>query len=138
MESLFIIKLSHLYILQLDKHLFHYKWKCFDSPFTVDTWSWHQVSPNSVLTKNNPPIDLFQDCKYVCLSGFLFLRFFAPAILSPKLFFLRDHHPDKYVGRTLTLLAKVNKCFEKSFVCGSRTKAGLVLHSCKGKAVFFD
>ncbi|XP_071789883.1 rasGAP-activating-like protein 1 isoform X1 [Asterias amurensis] len=46
------------------------------------------------------------DCKYVCLSGFLFLRFFAPAILSPKLFFLRDHHPDKYVGRTLTLLAK--------------------------------
>ncbi|XP_022103860.1 rasGAP-activating-like protein 1 isoform X3 [Acanthaster planci] len=46
------------------------------------------------------------DCKYLCLSGFLFLRFFAPAILSPKLFFLRDQHPDKYVGRTLTLLAK--------------------------------
>ncbi|XP_070571992.1 rasGAP-activating-like protein 1 isoform X2 [Ptychodera flava] len=47
-----------------------------------------------------------EDIKYLCISGFLFLRFFAPAILSPKLFSLREQHADKYVSRTLTLLAK--------------------------------
>ncbi|XP_077995563.1 rasGAP-activating-like protein 1 isoform X2 [Glandiceps talaboti] len=47
-----------------------------------------------------------EDIKYLCISGFLFLRFFAPAILSPKLFSLRELHADKYICRTLTLLAK--------------------------------
>ncbi|KAK3710178.1 hypothetical protein QZH41_010566 [Actinostola sp. cb2023] len=47
------------------------------------------------------------DLKYQTISGFLFLRFFAPAILGPKLFSLRDHHADKTTARTLTLLAKI-------------------------------
>ncbi|XP_072034910.1 rasGAP-activating-like protein 1 isoform X2 [Amphiura filiformis] len=47
-----------------------------------------------------------EEWQYLCMSGFFFLRFFAPAVLSPKLFFLRDQHPNKHTGRTLTLLAK--------------------------------
>uniref|UniRef100_F6SXY6 RAS protein activator like 1 n=1 Tax=Monodelphis domestica TaxID=13616 RepID=F6SXY6_MONDO len=47
-----------------------------------------------------------EDVKYVAISGFLFLRFFAPAILTPKLFDLRDHHADPQTSRSLLLLAK--------------------------------
>ena len=49
----------------------------------------------------------WQDAKYLAISGFLFLRFFAPAILTPKLFDLRDQHADPQTGRSLLLLAKV-------------------------------
>ncbi|XP_020614475.1 rasGAP-activating-like protein 1 isoform X2 [Orbicella faveolata] len=48
----------------------------------------------------------YEDSKYTAVSGFLFLRFFAPAILGPKLFGLRENHADKNVSRTLTILAK--------------------------------
>nr|XP_034345356.1 rasGAP-activating-like protein 1 isoform X3 [Arvicanthis niloticus] len=47
-----------------------------------------------------------QDVKYLATSGFLFLRFFAPAILTPKLFDLRDQHADPQTSRSLLLLAK--------------------------------
>ena len=50
---------------------------------------------------------LSQDSKYTAVSGFLFLRFYVPAILGPKLFGLRENHADKNVSRTLTILAKV-------------------------------
>ncbi|CDQ56338.1 unnamed protein product [Oncorhynchus mykiss] len=48
-----------------------------------------------------------EDVKYLAISGFFFLRFFAPAILTPKLFHLRDQHADTRTSRTLLLLAKV-------------------------------
>ncbi|CAB1319676.1 unnamed protein product, partial [Coregonus sp. 'balchen'] len=47
-----------------------------------------------------------KDVKYLAISGFFFLRFFAPAILTPKLFHLRDQHADTRTSRTLLLLAK--------------------------------
>lgn len=48
----------------------------------------------------------YEDSKYTAVSGFLFLRFYVPAILGPKLFGLRENHADKNVSRTLTILAK--------------------------------
>lgn len=42
-----------------------------------------------------------------CLSAFIFLRFFCPAILNPKLFSLTKDHQTGSVQRTHTLLAKV-------------------------------
>ncbi|XP_062942754.1 rasGAP-activating-like protein 1 isoform X4 [Cynocephalus volans] len=47
-----------------------------------------------------------EDVKYLAISGFLFLRFFAPAILTPKLFDLWDQHADPQTSRSLLLLAK--------------------------------
>jgi Ras GTPase-activating protein 3 len=44
--------------------------------------------------------------QYTAVSGFIFLRFFAPAILSPRLFQLRSEIPTPVVARTLTLISK--------------------------------
>jgi len=44
--------------------------------------------------------------KYTVVSGFIFLRFFCPAILGPKLFNLMDEHPSVETNRTLILIAK--------------------------------
>ncbi|KAG5418632.1 BUD2 [Candida metapsilosis] len=42
-----------------------------------------------------------------CVSAFLFLRFFCPAILNPKLFYLAKNHQTGSTQRTLTLIAKI-------------------------------
>ncbi|XP_059719119.1 rasGAP-activating-like protein 1 isoform X6 [Haemorhous mexicanus] len=47
-----------------------------------------------------------EEVQYFSISGFLFLRFFAPAVLTPKLFGLREQHAEPCTGRTLLLLAK--------------------------------
>lgn len=65
--------------------------------------------PHSWIFLSNLP-SFLQDVKYLAISGFFFLRFFAPAILTPKLFQLRDQHADTRTSRTLLLLAKV--CFQ--------------------------
>ncbi|NWH73988.1 RASL1 protein, partial [Piaya cayana] len=52
------------------------------------------------------PSEQHEDVRYFSISGFLFLRFFAPAVLTPKLFSLREQHADPRTGRTLLLLAK--------------------------------
>jgi RAS protein activator-like 1 len=48
-----------------------------------------------------------EDTRFIAVTGFIFLRFFVPAILSPKLFALRDEHADQRTERTLKLTAKV-------------------------------
>ncbi|CAG5116470.1 unnamed protein product, partial [Candidula unifasciata] len=53
------------------------------------------------------PEEVFEDVPYTAVSGFIFLRFFAPAVMSPKLFSLSDQHPNSKVIRTFTLLAKI-------------------------------
>ncbi|XP_066492571.1 ras GTPase-activating protein 4-like [Tiliqua scincoides] len=52
------------------------------------------------------PEDKDQNVKFVAITSFLCLRFFSPAIMSPKLFHLRDKHADARTSRTLLLLAK--------------------------------
>lgn len=50
-----------------------------------------------------------QDVRYTAVSSFIFLRFFAPAILSPNLFHLRPHHPVSLMVNPLTPSAGVSK-----------------------------
>uniref|UniRef100_A0A665T569 RAS p21 protein activator 2 n=1 Tax=Echeneis naucrates TaxID=173247 RepID=A0A665T569_ECHNA len=44
--------------------------------------------------------------QYSAVSSFVFLRFFAVAVLSPHTFQLRSHHPEPEISRTLTLISK--------------------------------
>ncbi|XP_048025441.1 ras GTPase-activating protein 2 isoform X2 [Megalobrama amblycephala] len=44
--------------------------------------------------------------QYSAVSSFIFLRFFAVAVLSPHTFQLISHHPDPEISRTLTLISK--------------------------------
>ncbi|KAF1987560.1 Rho GTPase activation protein, partial [Aulographum hederae CBS 113979] len=50
--------------------------------------------------------DFLRTVQYSSVSGFLFLRFFCPAVLNPKLFGLLKDHPKPAGRRTLTLIAK--------------------------------
>lgn len=50
--------------------------------------------------------DFLRSVSYSSVSGFLFLRFFCPAILNPKLFGLVKDHPKANARRTFTLIAK--------------------------------
>ncbi|KAM8797318.1 ras GTPase-activating protein 4-like [Eudromia elegans] len=47
-----------------------------------------------------------QSVKFIAVTSFLCLRFFSPAIMTPKLFHLRETHADARTARTLLLLAK--------------------------------
>uniref|UniRef100_A0A4W3HS68 RAS p21 protein activator 2 n=1 Tax=Callorhinchus milii TaxID=7868 RepID=A0A4W3HS68_CALMI len=44
--------------------------------------------------------------RYSSVSSFVFLRFFAVAVVSPHSFHLRPHHPDAQTSRALTLISK--------------------------------
>ncbi|KAK5668243.1 hypothetical protein QVD99_005279 [Batrachochytrium dendrobatidis] len=48
-----------------------------------------------------------EQVKYPAISGFLFLRFFCPAIISPHQFGLTNDIPTGNVLRTLTMIAKI-------------------------------
>ena len=74
----------------------------------------YSIAPWCALS-GSPPMS--QDVPYLAVTGFLFLRFFVPAILSPKLFALREEHSDQRTERTLKLIAKVThvwkqQCFQ--------------------------
>ncbi|XP_063697126.1 GTPase-activating protein [Culicoides brevitarsis] len=47
-----------------------------------------------------------KEVRFSVVSGFIFLRFFAPAILGPKLFDLTNEPLDAQTTRTLTLISK--------------------------------
>ncbi|RZF38857.1 hypothetical protein LSTR_LSTR015632 [Laodelphax striatellus] len=47
-----------------------------------------------------------KEVRYSVISGFIFLRFFAPAILGPRLFDLTNEQIDTQLNRTLTLISK--------------------------------
>ncbi|XP_075296183.1 ras GTPase-activating protein 4 isoform X2 [Opisthocomus hoazin] len=57
-----------------------------------------------------------QRAKFVAVTSFLCLRFFSPAIMTPKLFHLREMHADARTSRTLLLLAKQGIAQMKDFI----------------------
>ncbi|KAI1235833.1 hypothetical protein IHE44_0001922 [Lamprotornis superbus] len=61
--------------------------------------------------------------QYSAVSSFVFLRFFAVAVVSPHTFHLRPHHPDAQTSRTLTLISKAIQTLGS---WGSLTKTKLV------------
>ena len=52
------------------------------------------------------PSEKIQEVRYTAVSGFIFLRFFCPAILGPKLFGVMNEHPTEKTARLLTLVSK--------------------------------
>lgn len=68
----------------------------------------------------SPHLCRLQHTKFVAVTSFLCLRFFSPAIMTPKLFHLRETHADARTSRTLLLLAKVG--------WGGRGEGGAVTH----------
>jgi hypothetical protein len=64
--------------------------------------------------------DFLRTVAYTAVSGFLFLRFICPAILSPKLFGLLRDHPRPKAQRTLTLIAKVLQKMSNMSTFGKR------------------
>ncbi|CAH0558267.1 unnamed protein product [Brassicogethes aeneus] len=57
--------------------------------------------------------------RYSVISGFIFLRFFAPAILGPKLFDLTTQQIDCQTNRTLTLISKTIQSLGNLVSCRS-------------------
>lgn len=55
-----------------------------------------------------------------CITGFLFLRFFCPVILNPKLFFLTKDHQTGEIKRTLTLISKILLTFSNRVLFGAK------------------
>ncbi|KAL4660578.1 ras GTPase-activating protein 4-like [Arapaima gigas] len=51
----------------------------------------------------------YRKVKFIAVTSFLCLRFISPAIMSPKLFHLREKHADARTSRTLLLLAKATQ-----------------------------
>ncbi|MCJ1415129.1 hypothetical protein MMC32_001460 [Xylographa parallela] len=64
--------------------------------------------------------DFLRTVGYSSVSGFLFLRFFCPAVLNPKLFGLLKDHPRPRAQRTLTLIAKALQTLANMTSFGSK------------------
>ncbi|ORX78226.1 Rho GTPase activation protein [Basidiobolus meristosporus CBS 931.73] len=61
-----------------------------------------------------------QSVRYTCVSGFIFLRLFCPALLNPKQFQLVKEQPDARTRRTLTLLAKTTQSLANLSDCNPK------------------
>nr|XP_028563771.1 ras GTPase-activating protein 4B isoform X2 [Podarcis muralis] len=68
------------------------------------------------------PEEKDQNVKFIAITSFLCLRFFSPAIMSPKLFHLQEKHADARTSRTLLLLAKAVQNVGNMDAGVSRTK----------------
>ncbi|KAL7987016.1 hypothetical protein Chor_005935 [Crotalus horridus] len=68
------------------------------------------------------PEEKNQNVKFIAITSFLCLRFFSPAIMSPKLFHLREKHADAHTSRALLLLAKAVQNVGNMDTSISRTK----------------
>ncbi|XP_044531566.1 ras GTPase-activating protein 4-like [Gracilinanus agilis] len=68
------------------------------------------------------PENKHQNLKFIAVTSFLCLRFFSPAIMSPKLFHLREKHADARTSRTLLLLAKAVQNVGNMDTLASRAK----------------
>ncbi|KNC53949.1 Rasa2 protein [Thecamonas trahens ATCC 50062] len=58
----------------------------------------------------------------IAVSGFLFLRFFCPAVMGPKVFGLADAHPGRPTARGLVLIAKTLQCLANLVRFGDKEK----------------
>ncbi|KAF4550510.1 putative GTPase-activating protein 6 [Elsinoe fawcettii] len=64
--------------------------------------------------------DFLRTVSYSSVSGFLFLRFFCPAVLSPKLFGLLKEDPKPRAKRTFVLIAKSLQTMANMATFGSK------------------
>ena len=74
--------------------------------------------------------ELHEEVGYTAISGFIFLRFFAPAILNPKLFSLRPENP---VSHYMNMYMYYNvTCTCVVINCATRTQLScLQISTCK-------
>ncbi|TFK12840.1 protein ripply2 [Platysternon megacephalum] len=70
------------------------------------------------------PENKHKNVKFIAVTSFLCLRFFSPAVMSPKLFHLREKHADARTSRTLLLLAKAIQTVGNMDAAASRAKEG--------------
>ncbi|XP_067393920.1 ras GTPase-activating protein 4-like isoform X4 [Emydura macquarii macquarii] len=70
------------------------------------------------------PENKHKNVKFIAVTSFLCLRFFSPAIMSPKLFHLWEKHADARTSRTLLLLAKAIQTVGNMDTVASRAKEG--------------
>uniref|UniRef100_A0A8D0H241 Ras GTPase-activating protein 4 n=1 Tax=Sphenodon punctatus TaxID=8508 RepID=A0A8D0H241_SPHPU len=70
------------------------------------------------------PEEKHKNVKFIAVTSFLCLRFFSPAIMSPKLFHLREKHADARSSRALLLLAKAIQNVGNMDTAASRAKEG--------------
>ncbi|KAI9692723.1 MAG: hypothetical protein M1820_009428 [Bogoriella megaspora] len=64
--------------------------------------------------------DFLRTVRFSSVSGFVFLRFFCPAVLNPKLFGLLKDHARPRARRTLTLIAKALQGLANMTTFGSK------------------
>ena len=68
------------------------------------------------------------EAEMTAVSGFLFLRFFCPAIMGPKVFGLADTHPVRHMARGFVLIAKTIQAAANLVRFGDKEKCMVLLN----------